>query len=189
MVTYVIGSVEMDSIGDLLEQGGSITNLEIFVKVDERWGESASIDFLGGWSGPRINLTAFQEDEQWAVYGKVQRILYNRRLILKPFVDDLPEGVKYGAYAVLVMGPSAIPLLLRHSGAPQWYVAAGIVYGIVTFLFILGTVVSLQSTKIYLTRSHERSKASSETIKKYAIGAITFVLGVIATKVIDRLFK
>ena len=78
-------------------------------------------------------------------------------------------------------------LLKTHTGV-IWY-AAGISYGIITSLFIVGMLISFRSTRIYLTRSHERSKTSSETIRKYAVAAITFVLGVFVTELIHRLFK
>lgn len=192
-VTYVVGNTEMDSTDDLLEQGGSVTELAMHVGSPETY-VPVSIEFRGRVQPPRISLTVLSQDDQWAVYGRVHEVLQNRRLVMKNFVDDLPEGVKLGAWFFVMFTPLILIILPFWSAIHKTQL--GVVWNVALYgycalasLCIFGSLFSYQATRIYFTRSHERLRASSDTIKKYAIGAITFVLGVIATKLIDRLFK
>src|SRR5438046_901856 len=57
---------------------------------------------------------------------------------------------------------------------------------LLNFLLVaLGLLVySTVHSRVYLVRSHARSKASAETRQKYTIGAIAFLLGALSTKLL-----
>src|ERR1019366_3437315 len=99
-ITYKTNNIEMDSVDDLLEQGGSVTDLALRVGLVGSYS-AVSVEFGGFDSRPSISLGTLRQEDQWVVYGKVQNILLNRRLILKPFIDDLPTSVKVGTWVVV----------------------------------------------------------------------------------------
>jgi hypothetical protein len=184
-VVYSVDNDEMDSIDDLLERGGSLTKLEIRVGHTGAYG-SVAMKFGGMISRPRVSLYGLSADEQWTVYGKIRDVLQRRRMILKNFIDDLPLSVTIGSWVVVSQVPWIMDSIPKIHRGPI-YNAVGIAYFVLAVPWIICFLIWMfGSSRIYLARYHERSRASAESRRRYAMGVITFLLGVVATKIIDH---
>ncbi len=102
-------------------------------------------------------------------------------MAVKNFINLLPGSVKYGATAFLYVLPT-VDFLFRGTSLHVFFVVQGF-----TFLIWLSCVVAaIRPSRVYLVRSHERSRDTSESRRKYLIGAVTFALGVLFTKILDH---
>jgi hypothetical protein len=178
-VLYRIGQEEMDSIDDLLSQGGNVANLE--VRVSER-GAWLPCWLRFHWaSPPRVDLHDVREGKEWEIHAKVREVFEKRGMPVKNFIGRLPDSIKYGAFAFMALRP-AITLLFKGTAREVFYALQASIF----FVFICCFVAAARPSRVYLVRSHERSRATSETRRKYVIGAITFALGVLFTKLLDH---
>jgi hypothetical protein len=177
-VLYRIGQEEMDSIDDLLSQGGNVADLEVRVSETRAWLPCA---LRFSWaSPPRLDLRGVREDKEWEIHARVREVFEKRGMLVKNFIDLLPNSVKYGALWLMIALPTA-DLLFRGSLR-----AVFMVQGFIFLIFLCCLVASIRPSRVYLVRSHERSRTTSETRRKYLIGAITFALGVLFTKILDH---
>jgi hypothetical protein len=181
-VVYRIGQEEMD-FDDLLEQGGSVTNLRVSVFTPRDSWARCVLDF--SWLGkPRLSLHAImQPGKEWEVHAKVRDIFEKRRSVVKNFVDDLPSSLKYGAWLIMM----AVVFLAQDLKGPAQQVVYVFV-GSLTVLFLLGSVVVARPNRVYLVRRHEQSRTKSASRTKFWKGAGIFVLGAFFTKLLDYLY-
>jgi hypothetical protein len=184
-VLYRTGGDEMDSIDDLLEQGRSVTDLE--VDVD---GRCAPYIFHDSWwiriagAGPPSlsHYASYDDDAVWPVYGKVRAIFDNRGMPLKNFVHDLdlPSG-----WITFITTLISLTLLDSHRLPLKILGAAVFVLPI-----ILGAAIYVISTipnRVFLVRSHVKLRDRTETRRKYLVGAAIFVLGALFKTAVDYL--
>src|SRR5207244_7836062 len=92
-ITYLLGNVEMDSLDDLLQEGGSVTDLEIHFRT-RSFRQSHRLSFQK-WNNPSVSLYGLEPNKQWGAYGKIRVVFEKRRLFLRNLLDDLPEWLKY----------------------------------------------------------------------------------------------
>jgi hypothetical protein len=183
MATYTIKNVEMDSIADLEDQGGSVRSLKIAVALSGESYPTVSLEFHP-LLRPDLTLFSLDENDELIAHGGSREVLSSRRTILKNLMGELPDGM---GFALLFLLPTvdviltAIPAT-RHTFIERVFSLAWITYS------ALFTLATLSSSRIYLVRSHERSKASLESMKKYAVAAGTFLLGLLTKTAIERWF-
>lgn len=184
--SYKIADVEdeMDSVNDLLEHGGSVR------EFDAKWIAPVPYRSAGlkirGESAPSLYLYGLGDGREWEVYGKIRAIFTKRRMALKNLISDLPESVKFAALIVLVSA-FTMPNVMRGRTGAMWN-AIAISYLAVWLIVIMGMVISFLPSRVYLVRSHQRSKASREARRSYALHAFTFALGAIFVKLLDYIF-
>jgi hypothetical protein len=178
---YRVGADEMDSIDDLLEQGGSLTNFELRVSGGDRSWPLCELVF-NWFSKPRLHLSGIRDE--WEVYAKIRAVFEKRRSVVKNLVDELPGWAKFGGWALFTVG-SAFAFLLKGAAHEAFDMVNGVAFSV--FIFCL--VALVRPNRIRLVRSHERSRAKSEAIKKYALAAGLFTLGGCFTKLLDYLYS
>ena len=189
-ITYLLGNIEMDSLDDLLQEGGSVTDLDIHFQT-RSYRQSHRLSF-DKWSKPSVSLYGLERNKQWGAYGKIRVVFDKRRMFLRNLLVDLPEWLTLVSWIFVTAGLGFIDIIGRHLSTVATVI---LVAYLLNFLLVaLGLLVySTVHSRVYLVRSHERSKASAETRQKYTIGAITFLLGALSTKLLDllirRLFK
>ena len=188
-VIYVLGQVEMDSIADLQEHGGSVVSLEVRIE-NSRFYQTCSFSFRRHRQ-PSVQLYSLDPDRAWAAFAKLQAIFKKRQIFLKNLVEDLPAGWTFSSFIVVSMTALLLDIaniVRRYSGSLSLTIE---ILCLLNFLlFALGVLVYIAvPSRVYLVRSHERSRASAENRRKYVFAAITFVLGVLCTEVIHRIVE
>jgi hypothetical protein len=181
-VVYRIGQEEMDSIDDLLDQGGSVTNLQVRVFTPRIPWNRCELDF--SWaSKPRLRLSFDKKSNEWEIHAKVRDVFERRRSVVKNLVEDLPYSIKTVAWIIMASGPS-IAIALKGTARLVVEVFVGSVF----LVFLLGFVVLVRPSRVYLVRRHEQSRTKSEARYKFWKGAGIFVLGALFTKLLDYLY-
>jgi hypothetical protein len=176
---YRIGDIEMDSIDDLLDQGGSIKDLSVtvFSTVSSR---TCGIEFRHFVSPILEDLVQVgDENKQWQVYAQVLDVCNRRRMVLKDLVEDLPSWLNNGVYALI-----GVLAVASYETKGLARTILGIVGAIWVSLMVISSFVESRPSRVYLVRSHEKDKVAKETRKKYLEHAITFLLGGAATEII-----
>ncbi len=127
-----------------------------------------------------MSLYGLERNKQWGAYGKIRVVFDKRRMFLRNLLDDLPEWLTLVSWIFVTAGLGFIDIIGRHLSTVATVI---LVAYLLNFLLVaLGLLVySTVHSRVYLVRSHERSKASAETRQKYTIGAITFLLGALST--------
>jgi hypothetical protein len=181
---YVMEDAEVDSVEELLEQGGSVKNLTVKVEADR--GFTAASLSIDGRQRPRCYFFGLGEEERWAAYGRIRVVLQKRKVFLKNLIDSLPEWLTDLAGWAAILTPSVL-LLVPKSGA---WVIVGVAYVLYLFAFTLGFLVwTSESGRIYLVRSHERTKSAKESRKEWTSTIIKLVLGAAILKGAEWLTK
>ena len=185
-ITYLLGNIEMDSLDDLLQEGGSVTDLDIHFQT-RSYRQSHRLSF-DKWSKPSVSLYGLERNKQWGAYGKIRVVFDKRRVFLRNLLDDLPDWLTLVSWSFFSAGFVLVDIISRHQNT---VVTVIVVAYLLNFLLVaLGLLIyTTAHSRVYLVRSHERSKTSSESRKKYVIGAFTFLLGALFTKFLDLLFK
>jgi hypothetical protein len=180
-VAYQIGHVEMDSIDDLIAQGGSAAELDVKVfETTERWSE-CSVRF--NWlSSPRLDMSGIGEaNKQWEIYARIRAVFEKRRMVVKNLIEDVPTSVKIGVWAFAVVVAPALALLFRG----RYYDVFEGIWWVFTAAFLVVIVTMFRPSRVYFVRSHERSRASAEVRRGYWRSGLTFLLGAGVTKLLD----
>jgi len=170
---FRIGSVEMDSIDDLLYQGGSVKDLTVSIQSrKEQYVSSCGLEFRH-YSEPELNLIALGTvDQQWKVYAQVLEICKRRRMAVKEFFLSLPYWLRNGSFVLIW------PLILA---AVESKGLAHIILTTITLIalpiIVIGTIAATRPSRVYLVRSHEKDKVATETRKKYRDLIFTLILG------------
>jgi hypothetical protein len=186
---YQIGHEEMDAIADLAEQGGSTKHFQM--SVETPFYQNCSLHF-DGTATSHLFLRGFNDKEQWALYGKVRAIFEGRRAPLKNLITHIPASLIFVMFVVIVSGPFVLDLLTLQkivvSSLTKAVLAVG--WGIVAFMVLsIGVSYSLLPDRIYLVRSHERSRAASEIRRQRLEKGVSFVLGGIVTELLHYIAK
>ena len=156
-VSYVLGQDEMDSIDDLQQQGGSVVDLEIRIE-NRRFYQNCSIRFRRH-DQPSVTLNTLDVNRAWAAYAKVRAIFEKRRMFIRNLLDDLPTSLVFASWIILSFTPLVPNIGSSHSGRVMS--AIEILCLINFLLFAFGVIIYVGvSSRVYLVRSHERSKAS-----------------------------
>lgn len=176
----------MDSMDDLVEQGGSVTDLEIEVS-----GECNQYLFHDRWylriseTSPQIYRSSDRSDDAvWRVYGKVRAIFDNRRMGLKNFAGSLPLPSSWITFVTTVL---ALTLLSSHRIYLK--ILGGVVLAAPIFVGAAVYVIQKIPNRVFLVRSHVKLRDRAETRRKYLISAAIFLLGALFKMALDYLAK
>jgi hypothetical protein len=184
---YEIGGEKMDSIEDLVEEGGSSTRLQLEVRVRGSF-ESCALIFRSSFSQPSVNSYGIGKAQRWGLHAKVSEVFNRRKMVVKNLLEDLPSNVKFGAWIVVSLAPVFLSPAVSKPHGVIWDVI-GDVYLVFAVVFALAALeLMLHASRVYFVRSRERMKASKETTKKYLIRAGIFVLGVAVTEFVHYVF-
>jgi len=185
-ITYLLGNIEMDSLDDLLQEGGSVTDLDIHFQT-RSYRQSHRLSF-DKWSKPSVSLYGLERNKQWGAYGKIRVVFDKRRVFLRNLLDDLPDWLTLVSWSFFSAGFVLVDIISRHQNT---VVTVIVVAYLLNFLLVtLGLLIyTTAHSRVYLVRSHERSKTSSESRKKDVVGAFTVLLGPLFTNFLDLLFK
>ncbi len=178
-ITYTIGDLRMDSIDDLQTLGGSTTDFRITV------GEhgSAEVGFRGFFLNPSIALYSLDEQERWAVYAKIKSIFDRRQLGIKNAITVLPTWLKGSLWALL---GALIPSVCGWLVPTRFGFWPAIGYAVLT---LLGFVVLLRPSRVFLVRSHESSNLSSAAMKGYVRDFILIIIGALVAELVRYIFR
>ena len=175
-VSYTIGDTRMDSVADLQTYGGSTSNFKIRVGS---WGNNVSFYFS---LRPTIELYSLDEERQWSTYGKIKSIFDRRQLRTKNAIAGLPGWLKWSAWILFSTIPTAITLTSMGKSI-ELYVLTGWLIVLALFAFLLW-----RRSRVFLVRSHERSKMASEKRRSYARDIIFIAIGAVISQLVSRLF-
>ncbi len=176
-ITYTIGDSRMDSIADLQTLGGSTTKLRISVGDHLR-----AVEFRGFWN-PEIALYSLDEQKRWAVYAKIKSIFDRRRLSMKNAITSLPGWLKALPWASVLLAPYLVWLVPRATLFVLWFLIGYIVLAVA-----LG-FVKYRPSRVFLVRSHERSKVSSAAWKVNVRDFVFIVIGGVVTAVVTEIVR
>src|SRR6185437_4427936 len=165
-VVYGVGRDEMDSISDLLEQGGSITSFTLYIRGQSffAFGPKFSLNYHGTGSAS-LYTSDMPESRRWRIYGKVNSV-FMRRVGIRNFICNIPGSLIYAALGALFLlsTTDAVAHALGWN-IPQLalalpFAALALLVGCVAvFKFFL-------PNRVHLVRYHDRSKALSEAKRK-----------------------
>lgn len=186
-VLYRTGGDEMDSIDDLLEQGGNVTDLEVNVG-----GRCDPYLFHDGWwvriskeAAPAIYRSGLSADDAvWRVYGKIRAIFDNRRMGLKNFVSALPLPPSWITFVTTFL---AVTLVSSHRLYLK--VLGGVIFALPILFGAAVYVIYKIPNRVILVRSHVKLREGAETRRKYLVSAAIFVLGALFKMAVDYLTK
>ncbi len=184
IISYIVGDSSADDIHDLESLGGSATNFSI------RCGTTECIR-LDGFLNPIIRSYSLGDQELWALYGQVKAIFDRRPLKIKNALRSSPKWLLFLLYLALASFPLLLERVLRPLiQARDVKTTVGIALALPWVIFCFVTIYCLffQSSRVFFVRSHERSKASAAARKSRIVNSVYFVLGSVATKILDLLF-
>jgi NADH:ubiquinone oxidoreductase subunit 4 (subunit M) len=165
----------MDSIQDLREHGGSVSDLKIQVENRYRSGE---VRFFR-WLRPELSVYSLSDQERWSVYSRIKAIFDARSLVFKNAIADLPGTVQFILYLLVIIGiPTMIEILTwKQPGKSSLLVIVGYWSVIALTGFVL-----YRPSRVFLVDSHERTKLTADARRGYVRDIAMLVLGVIITK-------
>jgi hypothetical protein len=185
--TYVMGREEMDSIDDLLEQGGSSTRFHFEVHARESY-RYCLLSLNGPSSLPSVYSYGIDNAGEWGLHAKVAAVFKRRSMPIRNLLEGLPSGVKVGAWTVAGAMTWILAKVQTTSHPLLWNVIAITYLAYVLLLVAAAFILMLRPSRVYFVRSHERSKASRERRKQYVIRAITFGSGIIFIELVHYVF-
>ena len=174
-ITYEIGDeFRLDSINDLRERGGSVSDFRIAVGPygtnEVRWYR---------FSNPQIRLYGINEREQWASYGKVKAVFDARKLVIKNIASAIPDLLMPVLWGLVTVAALLFVHYL-HGLARN--------FAFVTYVIFSGLNIYIwfQSSRVSLVRSHERSKMSAESRRRYVRDGFMIAFGALITALITH---
>jgi hypothetical protein len=172
-VIYKIGDIRMDSIDDLQTRGGSTKELEV-----STGGLGPSVRF-GSFLNPEVQLHIVDDEEAWAIYGKIRSIFEPRQLRVKNAIAALPEWLKWFVWPFLPFSLVLTPYSHRE------------VYFIVGYVLVTAIIgyVSVRPSRVVLVRYHERRKKASEERAAQIEKLIFLLVGAVIGAAVNYFFR
>jgi hypothetical protein len=186
-IFYRTGGDEMDTVDDLVAQGRSVTDLEIEVN-----GRCDQLIFHDTWwlriakeGQPYLShYASYDDDVVWSVHGKVRAIFDKRRMVLKNFGHDVSLPPTWITTASALLG-----VVLLGSRRPGLQILGAAIFALPISFGAIVYMLNSTPNRVFLVRSHVKSRDRAESRRKYIINAAIFVLGVLVKTVLDYLTK
>src|SRR6266480_1649894 len=178
---YHVGDLRMDSTEDLVEYGRPANDFKL--EIISGIGRSTEFE-IRRWSEPRLDLSyPLEGDACWSVYAQVKAIVDRRQLRFKNAILAWPEWLRIASY-VLIMFAAPFLLGLRIPFPSRLFAYAGLLI----LLNSMALYVMVRPSRVFLVRSHERSKLSVSARKDYIKTFVLLVIGGVLGKLIDLFF-
>jgi hypothetical protein len=186
-IRYSIGDdLEMDSIADLKEHGGSARKFKIEVRVPL----TASWMIFDVFASPTVELGFLGEAEQWGVYSRIKAVFEPRKYILRSAITELPEWLNMSLLFIVGMGTSFALIfpLVYLKAHPHAHGPAYIVLGWATLLGMIA-FITLRPSRVSFVYSRERNKFSLENRKRWIERIVLMLLSAIVGALASRWLK
>ena len=175
-IHYVVGDLQMDTIEDLREYGGSVTDLLVII------GRLyfPSVQFIRMLNPTFLGYALPDEQERWAAYARIKSIFFRRQLRIKNALESLPKWLKILLFLLFCVAPA----LLGRVKAPFG------LWGLIVYVIIAALLLfeMLRPSRVFFMRSRERSKASSTARRGYVRDIAFILLGAVLAELAKWIF-